>query len=88
MVLVLGVSALVFGFVGAVLGGLMAYYLPRVVLLVFWAALLLGTMYEFLLTRTLDEYERAGANILVFAVLLPLLIGSLIAGILLHRRQK
>ena len=87
MILVLGLSALVVGAVGALLGALAARYLPKALLFVFWSALLVGTVHEFLRSRTLDEYERAGSDIVVFALLLPLLIGSLITGSLVRRKQ-
>ena len=87
MILVLGLSALVVGAVGALLGALAARYLPKALLFVVWAALLAGAAYQFLQSRSLDEYERAGSDVVVFTLLLPLLIGSLITGSLVRRKQ-
>ncbi len=89
MVLVLVLCVLVIGAVGAVLGAVLAYYLPRAVLFVVWGTLAASAVYFFLMGRTVDEYERISANMLVFAVLVPLLIGSLITGNLVrHRTQQ
>lgn len=87
MVLVIGLSAIVIGALGAAVGALGARYLPRVFLFVFWAMLFAGSAYLFLQGRRLDEFERISANMLVFAVLLPFLIGSLITGNLVRQRH-
>lgn len=89
MVLVLVLCAIVIGVLGAILGALLAHYLPRIVLFVVWGALAAGAVYLFIMGKTADEYERIGTNILVFAVLLPLLIGSLVTGnLVLHRARR
>lgn len=86
MILVLFLSALVACAVGAILGLVVARFLPKVLLYVLWAALTAGALYQFLQTNMLDDYERAGANIVLFSVLLPLLIGSLITGTFARHR--
>lgn len=87
MILVLALTTIVIGAVGAILGALLARYLPKVFLFVIWGALLASIIYLFLQGRTLDDYERTSANMLAFAVLLPLLIGSLITGNWVRRKQ-
>lgn len=87
MVLVFALSALVCGAAGAALGALMARFAPRAAVLSGWAVVLAGTAYLYLQGRTLDEYDRISANVLVFAVLVPLLLGSLIAALLVPRRR-
>lgn len=88
MVLVLALSVIVIGVVGAILGAILAYYLPRVVLFAVWGLLAASAVYFFLQGRTAEEYDRISANMLVFAVLVPLLIGSLITGNLVRRRTQ
>lgn len=88
MALVLVLSAIVIGAVGALLGGLFARYLPRAVLFVVWGALVASAMYVFLQGRAADEFDRISSNMLVFAVLVPFLIGSLIMGSIVRRRQR
>lgn len=73
--------------IGAAAGALMAYFLPRVFLYVMWGALLAAGIVQYLQSRGLDEHDRMSADMLVFAVMLPLLIGSLITGFLVKRRQ-
>lgn len=86
MALVLALSVVVIATIGAVIGGLIAHYLPRLVLYLVWAALAVGTVYSFMIGRTLGEYDRISANMLAFGVLLPLLVGSLITGVLVLRK--
>lgn len=86
MILVLVLSALVTCAVGAILGLAMARFLPKVYLYALRAALIAGALFHILQTNTFDEYKRAGANIVLFSVLLPLLFGSLITGAFVRRR--
>jgi predicted permease len=88
MILVLLLSALVIGGMGAGLGLVLARFFPKPVLYVLWAALAAGAVYQVVQINTADEYERAGATIVLFAVLGPLLVGSLITGILVRRREN
>jgi hypothetical protein len=88
MALVLVLSAAVMGGFGAVLGAVLAYYLPRLVLHLLWGALAAGGVLAFLQGRAADEFDRIGANITVFAVLLPFLIGSLITGTMVRRKPR
>jgi len=86
MILVLLLGALVACAVGAILGLVVARFFPKVVLYVLWGALTAGALYQFLQTNAPDDYDRAGANIVLFSLLLPMLIGSLISGILVRHR--
>jgi uncharacterized membrane protein YfcA len=87
MILVLGLVAIVALMAGAVLGALIARFLPVLFLYVFWAVLLAVTAYQVLQLGAPDEFDRAGANIVIFAVLLPLLGGSLLSGIWVRRHK-
>ena len=88
MILVLVLCALVIGAFGALIGSLLARYMPRFVLFLLWGALVAGGVYTFLQGGAADEFERAGSTILVFAVLLPFMIGSVITGSIGLRRPK
>jgi MFS-type transporter involved in bile tolerance (Atg22 family) len=87
MVLVLVLCAIVTAASGALSGALMARFLPNPFLVIVWAAL--GMLAAVLLFRDAGgEFQRAGDNVVLYAVLLPFLAGSVIAGILTHSRRQ
>jgi len=86
MVIVLAVSALVIAAVGALCGALAARYLNRKFLYAIWAVLVAAAIFQFVQSRTLTELDRVEANVLVFAVLLPFLLGSVLTGLSVKRR--
>ncbi len=88
MLLFLVICGLVFAAIGAVLGALMTRHLPRAFVVVFLAALLVGAAYQLFDAQSLDEFERAGAHIMAFVVLLPGFIGCLSTASFLYRRQS
>lgn len=88
MGLVLGLTAIVLCVAGALIGGVIARFLPRSVFFVLWAAMCMTAGYIYMQRSEFDELERVGANIWVFAILLPGLTGSLIAGGLVLVRKR
>ena len=86
MILVLLLSALVARAAGAIVGLVVARFFPKIFLYVLWGALAAGVLYQFLQTTAPDDYERAGATIVLYSVLLPMLVGSLISGIFVRHR--
>lgn len=86
MAIVLAVSALVIAAAGALCGALAARYLNRKILYAIWAMLVAAAIFQFVQSRTLTELDRVEANVLVFAVLLPFLLGSALTGLSVKRR--
>lgn len=80
MVLVFILSALVFAAFGALFGRLMAFYLPKIALFLVWAGLVVAAAFTYYDGQSGDEMARIEASVLVFAVVLPFLVGSLIVG--------
>ncbi|MFN3224673.1 MAG: hypothetical protein ACE360_00290 [Hyphomicrobiales bacterium] len=86
MAIVLAVSGLVMAAFGALCGAVAARFLNRKVLYVAWAGLVALAGYLFIRGQALAEYDRIEANVLVFLVLLPFLVGSVVAGLIVKRR--
>ncbi|MBO6674541.1 MAG: hypothetical protein JJ908_03665 [Rhizobiales bacterium] len=86
MVIVLAVSGLVVAAFGALCGALAARFLNRRVLYAAWAGLIVIAAYLFIRGQTLAEYDRIESNVLVFFVLLPFLVGSVVTGLIVKRR--
>ncbi|MEQ8657898.1 MAG: hypothetical protein RIC24_11400 [Hyphomicrobiales bacterium] len=86
MVIVFAVSALVIAAFGALCGALAARFLSRKILYAIWAMLVAAAIFQFVQSRTLEDLDRVEANVIVFAVLLPFLLGSLLTGLSVKRR--
>jgi len=87
MVLVLVLCAIVTGALGALSGAIMIRLVPKAALAIVWAVLGILAVY-LLLRESGGEFERAGDNVLLYAIVLPFLAGSVIAGLLSRARKQ
>lgn len=86
MALVLALSALVAAAVGALCGAIAARFFSRRFLYAVWAVLAGLAAILFVQSLALTDLDRVENRVLVFAVVLPFLFGSLLTGLTVKRR--